>query len=70
VVDQDHRGRGIGRALVDELAAFAERRGVATLTIRTFAANHGAYEFWAGLGFLPLWVQMVRRDADLSGGSQ
>jgi GNAT superfamily N-acetyltransferase len=70
VVDPEQRGRGIGRALVDELARFAHRRGVATLTIRTFAANHDAYEFWAGLGFLPLWVQMVRKNPDPSGGSQ
>jgi GNAT superfamily N-acetyltransferase len=70
VVDPGHRGRGVGRALVDELARFAHRRGVATLTIRSFTANHDAYEFWAGLGFLPLWVQMVRKDPDPSGGSQ
>jgi GNAT superfamily N-acetyltransferase len=70
VVDPGHRGRGVGRALVAELAQLADRRGVATLSIRTFAANHDAYEFWAGLGFLPLWVQMVRKSPDPSGGSQ
>jgi GNAT superfamily N-acetyltransferase len=61
VVDPGQRGRGIGRALVAELAAFARDRGVDILTIRTFTANRDAVEFWSGMGFEPLWTQMVRR---------
>jgi ribosomal protein S18 acetylase RimI-like enzyme len=61
VVDPDHRGRGIGRALVAQLTDFARDRGVATLTIRTFTANREALDFWSGLGFEPIWTQMIRR---------
>jgi len=61
-----HRRRGIARALVDGLAAFARDRGVPWLTLRTVAANDPALRFWEGLGFAPRVVQLVAPAADIA----
>jgi len=54
-----HRGRGLGRALVegcyDELAA----EGVVTMTLRVVAENAPARAFYEALGFTP-WVVELR----------
>jgi len=59
VVAPSHRGRGIGRALALAVAGFARDRGVRLLTLKTFAHNESALEFWRGIGFQPRMVQMV-----------
>ncbi len=59
VVRPSHRGRGIARRLVAAMAGFARDRGVAWLTLRTFAANAPALRFWEAMGFTPRVVQFV-----------
>lgn len=59
VVRTGYRGRGVGRALVQEAADRARGQGVEWIELKTFAPNEGAMEFWAGLGFTPRVVQMT-----------
>lgn len=66
VVAGPSRRRGIGRALVEAGARFAEGRGIDRLTIRVFAANP-ALGFWEGIGFSPRFVQLTARPSDVLG---
>jgi ribosomal protein S18 acetylase RimI-like enzyme len=54
-----HRRRGIARALTAEVARFARDRGVARLTLRTFAQNEEAVEAWRRMGFETRSLQMT-----------
>jgi GNAT superfamily N-acetyltransferase len=61
-VDMDHQGQGIGRALIEEVGAWAESRGLGALTLTTFAEvpwNRALYEH---LGF------SVLAEGELSAG--
>jgi len=60
VVRTGYRGRGVGRALVQEAARFAGEMGVEWVELKTFAPNQGAMAFWEGLGFTPRVVQMTQ----------
>ena len=59
VVRSGYRGRGVGRALVEEAARFASQAGIAWVELKTFAPNDRAMEFWEQLGFTPRVVQMT-----------
>ena len=59
VVRTGYRGRGVGRALVQEAARFAGEMGVEWVELKTFAPNQGAMAFWEGLGFTPRVVQLT-----------
>jgi GNAT superfamily N-acetyltransferase len=60
VVRTGYRGRGVGRALIQEAARFAGELGVEWVELKTFAPNQGAMAFWEGLGFTPRVVQMTQ----------
>ncbi|HXF73026.1 MAG TPA: GNAT family N-acetyltransferase [Actinomycetota bacterium] len=66
VVRAGHRGKGVGRALVQEATRFARERGVPWVTLKVFAQNRGAMEFWEGLGFTPRVVQLTSSTEALS----
>ena len=66
VVAGASRRRGIGRALVEAGARFAEARGIDRLTIRVLAANP-ALGFWEAIGFSPRFVQLTARPSDVLG---
>jgi len=53
------RGRGVGRALAEEVRRFAHRLGAPYVTLKTFAQNEGATAFWERVGFTPRVIQMV-----------
>jgi ribosomal protein S18 acetylase RimI-like enzyme len=53
------RRRGVGIAIVRELAAFAERRGVRRIALKVFSPNVEAARFWRGLGFAPRLTQFT-----------
>ena len=61
VVSPEHRGRGIGRAIARDLAAFARSRDVGILSLRVFSPNQEAQDFWSAIGFAPRLVHMVAR---------
>jgi len=52
VVDPDHRGRGIGRALLAALADWASSRGVRRLQLLADGNNGPALAFYDRLGWL------------------
>jgi ribosomal protein S18 acetylase RimI-like enzyme len=66
VVRSGHRGRGVGRALVREVARFAAERGIHWIELKTFAPNQQAMEFWRGLGFSPRVVQLTAAVTEVS----
>lgn len=59
-VRRDWQGKGVGRALVQEAKAYAEREGARFLTVKTIAAskpdeNYAATRaFYESVGFLPV----------------
>jgi [ribosomal protein S18]-alanine N-acetyltransferase len=53
----DARGRGIGRALLDELLAEAGRRGVRELFLEVRADNDVARGLYASVGFAEIGVR-------------
>lgn len=46
-----HRGRGVGRLLVDEAVAWARLRGARTLQLMVTSVNEPAMRFYERLGF-------------------
>jgi GNAT superfamily N-acetyltransferase len=65
VVRAGYRGRGVGRVLVQEAAAFARERGISWIELKTFSPNRGAMEFWENLGFESRVVQLTTTTRDL-----
>lgn len=50
-VDEAHRGRGIGRRLLDECKAIARKRGCCGLELQVNAANARAMKLYREYGF-------------------
>jgi GNAT superfamily N-acetyltransferase len=65
VVRAGHRGKGVGRALVQEAARFATDRGVGWVELKTFSPNQRAMTFWEGLGFRPRVIQLTSSTASI-----
>ena len=59
VVRSGYRGQGVGRALVEEAARFAQERQVGWIELKSFWPNKTSMEFWGALGFTPRVVQLV-----------
>ena len=51
VVDESHRGQGIGRALIAEMEAEARVRGCPLLYLTTATRRADAHEFYRRVGF-------------------
>jgi L-amino acid N-acyltransferase YncA len=64
-VDPAARGQGLGRGLLDELAAEAERRGMYKLTSRVFTTNAASRAVHRAAGFAEIGV--LRRHGRLDG---
>jgi ribosomal protein S18 acetylase RimI-like enzyme len=60
VVDSDHRGRGIGRLLLDATIALLEARGVPRLVLSTAEKNDGAQRLFERAGFRRTMIEMTR----------
>ena len=69
VVAPRSRHRGVARALVTERAAFAQRRGVRRLVVKTYSENEGAMGLWRTLGFRPRFVQLTAAAEDLAASN-
>jgi len=57
VVRDAHRGKGIGRQLMDRAEAHARANGVEWLRIGVLAGNRTAEALYASLGFEPWYVE-------------
>jgi len=51
VVDASWRGKGIGRALLQEAEAWALKRGCSIIYVRSNIIRHGAHAFYHHLGY-------------------
>ena len=58
-VDPAHRGRGVGRRLLDAARTWGRERGAVELRAGVLAANEGARRFWAGEGATDFSVTVV-----------
>ncbi|MEV0274747.1 GNAT family N-acetyltransferase [Hamadaea sp. NPDC050747] len=57
-VDPTHRGSGLGRALIDAVAADASAHGLELLTLSVRGNNHGAIALYEGCGFRRIgWME-------------
>jgi len=65
IVDAQHRGRGIGRALLEHAFAWARTNGKPALTLRVFPENERAIGLYRATGFAQVSLQpggIIRRD--------
>lgn len=60
LVDPEHRGRGVGRLLMDAALGFFRARGVPRLVLSTAARNEAAQRFFASMGFRRTMIEMTR----------
>lgn len=60
VVDRDHRGRGVGRQLLDVACAELKCRGAPRVVLSTAEGNRAAQRLFARGGFRRTMVEMMR----------
>ena len=60
VVDPTHRGRGIGRKLVDAALEFLRQHGAPQVVLSTAEQNEHAQRLFAGAGFRRTMIEMTR----------
>lgn len=60
VVDERHRGQGIGTALLEEAERLARRHGVRRLMIGAIVGNHIARKAYERFGFRPAAIEMAK----------
>jgi ribosomal protein S18 acetylase RimI-like enzyme len=59
VVDENHRGQGIGTALIAETEKWAKQRGFSTLRLRSRSTRTDAHRLYDQLGFERIKSQIV-----------
>ena len=60
VVEPTHRGRGIGRLLLDATLAFLSSRGAPRVVLSTAEQNEPAQRLFASMGFRRTMIEMTR----------
>jgi ribosomal protein S18 acetylase RimI-like enzyme len=60
VVDPDHRGRGVGRMLLEATVAALEARGAPRVVLSTAERNETAQRLFAHAGFRRTMIEMTR----------
>jgi GNAT superfamily N-acetyltransferase len=61
VVDEEHRGRGIGRALLRRAEEWARERGARVMRLRSNVIRDGAHAFYLHLGYTIVKTQHAFR---------
>jgi ribosomal protein S18 acetylase RimI-like enzyme len=66
-VDRDHRGSGLGRALLDQAIELARTRSFRTVSLEVGQSNHAARRLYTRMGFATVGdtSDMVRMDMTL-----
>lgn len=60
VVDPEHRGRGVGRMLLDATVALLKSLGAPQVVLSTAERNAAAQRLFASAGFRPTMIEMTR----------
>jgi ribosomal protein S18 acetylase RimI-like enzyme len=60
IVAPEHRGRGVGRLLLDSALEFLRSRGVPRVVLSTAERNEGAQRLFARMGFRRTMIEMTR----------
>ena len=60
IVDPVHRGRGVGRLLLDAALGFFRSRGVPRVVLSTAEQNEAAQRLFASMGFRRTMIEMTR----------
>lgn len=61
VVREEYRGCGIGRRLMDAVAAWADERGLTRLQLMADRTNFSALDFYDRMGWVPTRLICLRR---------
>lgn len=59
IVAPEHRGRGVGRLLLDAAFEFLRSRGVPRVVLSTAEQNEGAQRLFASIGFRRTMIEMT-----------
>jgi ribosomal protein S18 acetylase RimI-like enzyme len=60
LVDPDHRGRGVGRRLLDETLSMLQARGASQIVLATAERNESAQRLFTRAGFRRTMIEMTR----------
>jgi ribosomal protein S18 acetylase RimI-like enzyme len=60
IVDPEHRGRGVGRLLLEATLEFFRSRGVPRVVLSTAEQNEAAQRLFASKGFRRTMIEMTR----------
>jgi ribosomal protein S18 acetylase RimI-like enzyme len=60
IVDPEHRGRGVGRLLLDATLEFFRSRGVPRVVLSSAEQNEAAQRLFASKGFRRTMIEMTR----------
>jgi GNAT superfamily N-acetyltransferase len=61
VVDEKHRGAGLGRALIERVEEWTRQRGARTVRLRSNVIRDGAHAFYQHLGYSVVKTQHAFR---------
>jgi ribosomal protein S18 acetylase RimI-like enzyme len=60
IVDPEHRGRGVGRLLLDATLEYLKSRGAPRVVLATAEQNEPAQRLFASVGFRRTMIEMTR----------
>jgi GNAT superfamily N-acetyltransferase len=60
---ESHRGRGLGRALLEAAEVWCAERGVSSVRLNVFAPNTTARALYESAGYAPTSMHMMKRIA-------
>jgi ribosomal protein S18 acetylase RimI-like enzyme len=63
-IDEEHRGKGYGRALLNGLEQVAREHGLDSIALNVFAGNDYARRLYERAGFKPTSIHMSKRLSD------
>lgn len=59
-VDENSRGKHVGKSLYDYVEKFAEEKGFDNITLNVWSFNESAYKFYENCGMTPLKITMEK----------
>jgi GNAT superfamily N-acetyltransferase len=59
-VSLNHRHKGIGRALIEKVEAFAREQGIRNIALDSWSFNHGSHRFFEKAGIGPYNIKMEK----------